>query len=142
MATNNAKKSWSRGRAFGGIVFTVLIICSILTLAALSAGCRGSGFIREAAYTPGIYEGTGRGFRGPIYVRVQVSAAGIEDITITGHEEGIFPGVSAMEELLESVLESGSTDLDAVSGATFSSRGFLDAIEEALGKAAASANKD
>ena len=42
-----------------------------------------------------------------------------------------------MEELLEAVLETGSTDLDAVSGATFSSAGFLEAVEDALGKAAA-----
>ena len=40
-----------------------------------------------------------------------------------------------MEELLELVLETGSTDLDAVSGATFSSRGFLEAVDDALGHA-------
>jgi hypothetical protein len=103
----------------------------------LIPGCLGSGFVREAAYIPGAYEGTGSGYRGPIHVEVEVSHAGIEDITITGHSEGAFPGGAAMEELLEAVLETGSTELDAVSGATFSSAGFLEAVEDALEKAAA-----
>jgi hypothetical protein len=103
----------------------------------LVSGCLGSGFIRKAYYTPGIYEGVGRGYNGPVHVRLQMSSAGIEDIVITGHEEGALPGAAAMEELLDLVLETGSTDLDAVSGATYSSRGFLEAVEDALGKAAA-----
>ena len=105
---------------------------------ALLLGCLGSGFIREAGYTPGIYEGTGQGYRGPIRVRLQISPAGIEDIVIISHKEGAYPGGAAMEELLEEVLETGSTDLDAVSGATFSSMGFLEAVEDALGQASAS----
>ena len=109
----------------------------ILIAAVLFAGCLGSGFIRENMYTPGVYEGSGRGFRGLILVQVQVSAAGIDDIEILGHEESSYPGAAAMEELLEAVLETGFTDLDAVSGATFSSRGFLDAVEDALEKAMA-----
>ena len=98
--------------------------------------CLGVGFVREISHTPGVYEGTGQGYRGPIHVRVQISHAGIEDIAITGHSEAAYPGGAAMEELLELVLETGSTDLDAVSGATFSSMGFLEAVEDALGKAA------
>ena len=108
----------------------------ILLALLLISGCLSSGFIREAAYEPGVYEGSGRGYRGPIHVRVEVSPAGIEDIVITGHSELNYPGAEAMEELLEAVLETGSTDLDAISGATFSSRGFLEAVEDALGKAA------
>ena len=104
---------------------------------ALIHGCLGSGFVRETGYTTGTYAGAGQGYRGPIYVEVDVSHAGIEDIRITGHSESAYPGGAAMEELLEAVLETGSTELDAVSGATFSSVGFLEAVEDALGKAAA-----
>ena len=96
------------------------------------AGCLNSPAKPGSGYIPGVYEGSGRGFRGPIYVQVQVSAAGIEDITITGHEETLYPGLAAMEELLDCVLETGSTDVDAISGASFSSRGFLEAVEDAL----------
>lgn len=103
----------------------------------LILGCLASGSAREAGYAPGIYEGTGNGYRGPVRVRLQVSRAGIEDIVITSHKESAYPGAAAMEQLLEEALESGVTDLDAVSGATFSSEGFLEAVEDALGKAAA-----
>ena len=102
----------------------------------ISACLAGAAFIREAGYTPGVYEGTGRGYRGPVHVQVQISPGGIEDIVIISHSDTVYPGAAAMEELLEAVLETGSTDLDAVSGATYSSRGFLEAVENALEKAA------
>ena len=112
----------------GHIVFFV-------SLAALIAGCLGLSFVKETAFSPGSYEGDGRGYRGIIEVLLQISHAGIEDIAIINHSETIYPGYAAMEELLEMVLETGSTDLDAVSGATYSSRGFLEAVENALEKA-------
>ena len=112
-----------------------MIMALSLAVCILFSGCLGSGPIQEAGFEPGIYEGSGRGYRGPIHVRLQVSPAGIEDIVITDHRETIYPGAAAMEELLDMVLEYGSTDLDAVSGATFSSKGFLEAVDEALGKA-------
>jgi len=111
-----------------------LLFWGLPTLALVSA-CLSAGLTRETSYAMGSYEGQGRGYRGPVHVRVQISSAGIEDIVIIDHAEGNYPGGAAMEELLESVLETGSTDLDAVSGASFSSRGFLEAVEDALGKA-------
>ena len=124
-----------RMRALPSVRRTLPLFAGILTAIILFPGCLGSGSVRKAGYTPGIYEGTGRGYRGSIHVQVQLSAAGIEDIVITGHRESAYPGVAAMEELLEAVLETGSTDLDAVSGATLSSNGFLEAVEDALGQA-------
>jgi fumarate reductase flavoprotein subunit len=106
-----------------------------LGAAALLLACAGSALVREAGFVPGIYEGSGRGYRGPVRVQVELSPAGIEDIVITSHRDSAYPGAAAMEELLELVLEYGSTDLDAVSGASFSSRGFLEAVDDALQKA-------
>ena len=108
---------------FGGIA-ALLILAACLTAGRNTAG-----------YTEGVFEGTGRGCRGPIVVRIQMSAAGIEDIVIISHREAPNPGVVAMEELLELALETGSTDLDVISGASLSSRGFLEAVENALAKA-------
>ena len=103
----------------------------VLAIALLFAGCLSS----ETGYTPGTFEGSGRGYRGPIYIRLQTGPAGIEGIVIVRHSESAFPGAAALEELVEAVLEHGSTDVDTVSGATFSSRGFLEAVENALRKA-------
>jgi len=113
----------------------ILVCITCLAALCILAGCLSPGLVQGISYTPGLYEGTGKGYRGPVVVQVQVSRAGIEDISIIGHRETLFPGAAAMEELLELVLETGSTDLDAVSGATFSSRAFLEAVEAALAKA-------
>jgi uncharacterized protein with FMN-binding domain len=80
----------------------------------------------------GIYEGTSMGWRGPIQVEVRIASGGITDIIILEHDEDPFIGGQAMQELLELVLENQSTDVDAVSGATESSKGFLEAVEYAI----------
>jgi fumarate reductase flavoprotein subunit len=54
---------------------------------------------------------------------------------ILDHSEDEAIGGAALEELREKVLEYGSPGVDLVSGATVSSRGFLDALENALNKA-------
>ena len=111
----------------------------ILVFILLLLNCQNTNSRRKTenlfGYLPGVYEGSGKGFRGPINVQVQVSRAGIEDIVITSHKESVYPGAAAMEELLEMILEYGSTDLDAISGATYSSKGFLNAVDDAMGQA-------
>ena len=98
----------------------------VFIFAVLFAGCLGF-----ASYKPGIYEGEGRGFYGTISLRVFVSRAGIEDIEILEHNESPF-SVSVMEELIELALEYNTSNLDAISGATVSSEGFLSALDAAL----------
>ena len=108
------------------ILFTAaLLVIMILT------GCLS---YQTIAYNPGIYEGTGRGYRGNVRVQVTVSVNGIEDIEILENREDGY-AVQAMEELQELALESGSADLDVVSGATVSCNAFLEALEDALGRA-------
>ncbi|MCL2833990.1 MAG: FMN-binding protein [Treponema sp.] len=94
------------------------------------AGCLTGG---QVLYTPGVYEGCGRGYRGDIRVQVFVSKNGIEDIDILENDEDDY-AAAAMEELRDLVLDTGDLYLDAVSGATVSSSGFLQAMDEALSK--------
>jgi len=132
--SGKSKRLASPRSIFKEVYMKAKIMCIFAALM-LFAGCLGSGSVREAGYMPGIYEGSGRGYRGPVHVRIQIAQAGIEYIAIISHRESIFPGLAAMEELLDAVLEYETTDLDVVSGATFSSRGFLEAVESALKKA-------
>ena len=85
-------------------------------------------------YKPGIYEAAGQGFRGTIRVRVHISEGGIENIEILENNENNH-ALEAIEELRDLALEYNSADLDAISGATVSSRGFLSALEAALSRA-------
>jgi fumarate reductase flavoprotein subunit len=111
----------------GFVKIPVLLFCG----AVFSAGC--AGLPRTAArYTPGVYEGEGQGFRGPVRVAVTLDSGGIRSIEILEHRDDALVGGAAMEELAECTLSWGTTDLDLVSGATESGAGFLAAVEDAL----------
>ena len=81
-----------------------------------------------------VYEGTGQGYRGPVTVQVRMDGADIVEIVIIDSEDDRFVGGAAMEELIDLVVMYNSTDIDAISGATESSKGFLEAVERAIMK--------
>jgi uncharacterized protein with FMN-binding domain len=87
---------------------------------------------RENAQHEEIFEGSAMGYRGPIYVQVHMSAGAITDITIVDSMEDRFVGGAAMEELIDIVIETNSADVDVISGATVTSKGFLDAGNNAI----------
>ena len=76
-------------------------------------------------------EGTGQGYRGTIRIRLRLEAGVIAEIKIVDSAEDRAVGGAAIEELIELVLTYNSTDIDAISGATESSEGFLEAVENA-----------
>ncbi|MCL2186874.1 MAG: FMN-binding protein [Treponema sp.] len=81
-----------------------------------------------------MYEGTGQGYRGPISVQVRMNGDEIAEIIVIDSEEDHFVGGQAIEELIDLVILYNSTDLDAISGATETSKGFLEAAENAIMK--------
>jgi uncharacterized protein with FMN-binding domain len=85
----------------------------------------------------GVYEGLGQGYRGPIRVQIRMEAGVIVEIAIVESGEDRAVGGAAMEELLDMVLMYNTADIDAISGATESSNGFLAAVEQALNTAQA-----
>jgi uncharacterized protein with FMN-binding domain len=89
----------------------------------------------EKEYRDGVYEGTGQGYRGPVLVRLRLKAGEIVELEILDHQDDMFAGGPAMEELAELVLEYNTAGLDGISGATESSAGFLAAVEDALTQA-------
>jgi uncharacterized protein with FMN-binding domain len=110
-------------------------LLALFLLAMTVPGCMSVQAAMAAPRTPGLHRGVGQGFRGSIHVLVLVDdTGGIAEIEITGYDDDEFTGGAAMEELLALVLETNSTDLDAISGATESSAGFLAAVENALGR--------
>ena len=79
-----------------------------------------------------VYEGAAMGYRGVIRVRVGVDQGTITEITVIESHEDWNVGEPAIEELTDLVLMYNTTELDAVSGATETSRGFLEAVEDAI----------
>jgi fumarate reductase flavoprotein subunit len=90
-----------------------------------------SGEIVVSGENVDVYEGTAQGYRGPIQVQVRVNGGSITEI-IVDSEEDYFVGGTAIEELIDMVIQYNTTDIDAVTGATESSRGFLKAVENAI----------
>ena len=89
----------------------------------------------ELAYKNGTYTGEGQGFGGTIQVQVT-----LEDDTITDIQVVSAPGedsayLSQGKGVISSILSAQSTDVDTISGATFSSTGIINAVNDALGKA-------
>jgi fumarate reductase flavoprotein subunit len=117
-----------------------LILAAVLP--ALLGTCAGGGAVKGEGpgLRDGVWEGSGQGWGGEIRVRLRINSALIQEIEILPHQEDPFIGGEALGELLELVLDYQSTGLDAVSGATESSTGFLAAVEDALNRAGGAGN--
>lgn len=94
----------------------------------------------EGLFTPGTYEGTAKGYHGDITLTVTVDENNILEIK-SEHTETEGLGDKAVATLTEAALEKASLSMDLVSGATYSSQGFLTALEAALVKAGADIEK-
>ena len=86
----------------------------------------------DFALNDGYYEGTGNGFAGPVKLFIEIKDKSIIGIYIvkTSDDAGFFN--RAKEGVTASILEKQSTDVDTVSGATYSSRGIIEAVKNAL----------
>lgn len=92
-----------------------------------------------SAYKDGTYYGTGKGFAGTMKVKVDISGGKIASISIVSTKDG-DSYVKSASSLLDTIVEKQSTNVDTVSGATFSSRGIIAAVRSALSQVAVSDN--
>ncbi len=93
-------------------------------------------FISERSYTDGVYTGTANGFRPDLIVEVEVSNNTLKTVTVIEHNEiGRSYWMTPVIRIPEQVIESQSTVVDTVSGATATSKGILAAVEAALAQA-------
>lgn len=91
--------------------------------------------IADQVYKDGTYIGDGQGFGGNIQVQITIADDTLTDIQVVSAEKEDSAYLSQGKAVIERILEAQSTDVDTVSGATFSSTGILMAVEDALGKA-------
>lgn len=107
-----------------------LALTTVVLGATLLVGCGGSDKYNDGAYT-----GKSEGLKGEITVEVIVSGGKIESIEIPENKETETIFASIREYLVPDVIKANSTDVETVSGATTSSEGVLEAIDNALEKA-------
>ena len=91
----------------------------------------GSFAIGSANLKDGVYIGSGQGFNGPIRVRVTVSGGNITNVEILSHSDDA-PFFNRAKAVIGRLLGRPGKSVDTVSGATYSSRGIIDAVRNAL----------
>ena len=79
----------------------------------------------------GTYTGSGMGFSGPLEVEVTVAGGKITEIKVLSHSDS--PGVSdaAIAKIPERIIEEQQVEVDVVTGASFTSRGIIEAVGDA-----------
>ena len=89
----------------------------------------------DLAYKNGTYTGDGQGFGGNIQVQVTLENDTITDIQVVSAPGEDSAYLSQGKGVISTILAAQSTDVDTISGATFSSTGIINAVNNALGKA-------
>lgn len=84
------------------------------------------------AYTAGEYTATGKGMMGDIEVTVTFDADKIATITVGAHSETAGICESAIEKVPAAIIDTQSLAVDAVAGATFTSKGIIEAVTKAV----------
>ena len=83
-------------------------------------------------YADGVYVGSSRGYGGTVRVQVTMESGSITEVEIldASHETKQF--LRRAKRLLTTIVETQSWEVDAVSEATYTSRGILGAVQNAL----------
>jgi uncharacterized protein with FMN-binding domain len=83
----------------------------------------------------GSYVGVGTGFGGPLMAKVTVENGKIRSIDITGHRETTGYYEEVFRFIGSEIVAAQSISVDAISGATATSRGFLGAVRSGISQA-------
>ena len=81
----------------------------------------------------GIYTGTGEGYRGKVTVTVKVADGKIMELVLDDYADDKSYMERAKNRIFQEMISRQNTDVDAVSGATYSSNGLIEAVNKALG---------
>ena len=91
--------------------------------------------VPQSKWKDGIYEGTGSGFAGNITMEVTIANGVIDQIEVvdSGNDDEAY--VNMAVGMIDDMLETQSSEVDTISGATFSSNGIKVAVTAALQEA-------
>lgn len=85
----------------------------------------------NTVYKDGTYTGTGDGYNGKITVSVTIASDKITSIKVTKHSDD-SPYIDDAKGVISKMISAQSANVSAVSGATFSSEGIIEAVTNAL----------
>lgn len=85
----------------------------------------------------GVFTGTGDGYFGEVYVEVTVKGDAIVDIRVISHSDTDAFARSVFTALIPEIMARQSTGVDLIAGATYTARGLVEGVEDALVSAGA-----
>ena len=83
-------------------------------------------------YVDGVYTGSASGYKGTTTVQVTVENGYITDVEVISTDDDREFFAMAESSIIAGILSTQSTDVDTVTGATFSSNAILNAVSDAL----------
>ena len=89
----------------------------------------------SGTWKDGTYTGSGKGFGGTISVKVTVEDGKISAIDVTSASGETASYFSKTKGIIPKMISGQTTNVDAASGATYSSNGIITAVRNALSKA-------
>lgn len=111
-------------------LFVVVVL--VLSYAILAVGNGMLGGSEASAGGEATLTGTAQGFGGEVSVTVTMDGSKIANVVATGASETQGIGSNAIEQLPAKIVEANSTEVDAVAGATVTSKAIIEAVNSAL----------
>lgn len=112
------------------LLCVLLAVCLLLALSA----CGGKDSSSSDANGAKVVEGIGTGKHGEIKVKVTFKDKKITDIEVVNHKENEVLAEPVFTQLKQTVINANSSEVDAISGSTVTSDGYLAAIQDAIAK--------
>lgn len=113
------------------ILALVLALCLVLSMTACGSKDESSAAAEGTVTATGV----GNGKHGDIKVEVSFTDGKITDIKVLEQQENEVLAEPVYTKLKDSVMQANSAEVDAVSGSTETSKGYLEAIADAITKA-------
>lgn len=115
------------------LVSFIIAALSISIVGCTNTGKSGeNGNTADGIYTPGTYTATAQGYGGEVKVTITVDGNSIKEVKTEGAQETEEIGGEALKELADKIVGSNSTEVDKISGATYTSDALLSAVNSAL----------
>lgn len=119
------------------VIFVSILVWLLTTLLftnefIFNSGDDESAQVDTAEVSDGTFTGSAEGHNDQLTLDVTVENGEISQIDVTEHSETEGISDPAFEQVPEQIIESNSTDVEIVSGATFTSEAIINAVNNAL----------
>lgn len=111
---------WLKSMAF----LTIFLCVNVVILTACES--------KKDIYMPGTYSNEAEGYYSTLKVAVTLDGHNIMSIEILSHEEPEILSEIVFEELPPRIIKANSVDVDVISGATYTSKALINAVEKAI----------